>query len=103
MDKRSKAAELNAEQYEPRFRKVAKVAFEEGAEWAQSHPGWIKVTERLPEAIKGYQCSEMVLVAWFGGDAASVAEYDYTRNKWLNRDDKIVAGVTHWMPIVLPD
>lgn len=64
---------------------------------------WIKVSDRLPEAIDGYTVSEMVLVAWFGGYAASVAEYDYKRGKWYNREDKIVAAVTHWMPIELPE
>ena len=63
---------------------------------------WIKVTDRLPEAIPGYTVSEMVLVAWCGGDAASVAEYDYERGRWYNREDKIVGAVTHWMPVVLP-
>lgn len=63
---------------------------------------WIKVEDRLPEAISGYTVSEMVLVAWCGGDAASVAEYDYERGRWYNREDKIVGAVTHWMPIELP-
>ena len=63
---------------------------------------WIKVKDRLPEAIDGYGFSEMVLVAWFGGDSASVAEYNHNTQRWLNRDNKIVVGVTHWMPIVLP-
>ena len=63
---------------------------------------WIKVEDKLPEKIVGYHASEMVLVAWFGGNLASVACYNYLLNIWLNRDDKIVAGVTHWMPIVLP-
>ena len=63
---------------------------------------WIKVEDRLPEAIDRYGFSEMVLVAWFGGTSASVAEYNHNTQKWLNREDKIVVGVTHWMPIVLP-
>lgn len=63
---------------------------------------WIKVTDRLPDAVDGYDFSEMVLVAWFGGSSAAVAEYNHRTQRWLNRDDKIVVGVTHWMPIVLP-
>jgi hypothetical protein len=63
---------------------------------------WIKVEDRLPEAIDGYTFSEMVLVAWFGSTSASVAEYNHKTQRWLNRDDKIVVGVTHWMPIELP-
>lgn len=64
---------------------------------------WIKAEDRLPEAVDGWDFSEMVLVAWFGGTAASVAEYNHKTQRWLNRDDKIVVGVTHWMPIVLPE
>ena len=64
---------------------------------------WIKVSDRLPEAIDSYEFSEMVLVAWFGGKLASVAEYNHNTHRWLNRDDKIVVGVTHWMPIELPE
>jgi hypothetical protein len=63
---------------------------------------WIKVEDRLPEVVDGWDFSEMVLVAWLGGTAASVAEYNHQTQRWLNRDDKIVVGVTHWMPIVLP-
>ena len=63
---------------------------------------WIKVEDRLPEAIDGYTFSEMVLVAWYRGTSASVAEYNHKTQRWLNRDDKIVVGVTHWMPIELP-
>lgn len=63
---------------------------------------WIKVEDRLPEAIDRYEFSDMVLVAWFGGTSASVAEYNHNTQRWLNRDNKIVVGVTHWMPITLP-
>jgi hypothetical protein len=63
---------------------------------------WIKAEDGLPEAMEGYNVSEMVLIAWFGGTSASVAEYNHKTQTWLSRDDKIVVGVTHWMPIVLP-
>ena len=70
---------------------------------------WIKVEDRLPEAIERYPVSEFVLVSWeikvFYDDnlkGASVAQYNYAMKRWLNRDNKIVVGVTHWMPIVLP-
>lgn len=64
---------------------------------------WIKVSDRLPEPIDGYTFSEMVLVAWFGGECAAVAEYCHNTKRWLNRDNKIVVGVTHWQPIELPE
>lgn len=60
---------------------------------------WISVDDRLPEPIDGYAFSEMVLVAWFGGTSAAVAEYNHNLHRWLSRDDKIVVAVTHWMPI----
>ena len=63
---------------------------------------WIRAKDRLPEAIDEYGFSEMVLVAWFGGDSVAVAEYNHNTQRWLNRDNKIVVGVTHWMPVVLP-
>ena len=56
---------------------------------------WIKVADRLPDAADGYDFSEMVLVAWFGGTSAAVSEYNHKTQRWLNRDDKIVVGVTH--------
>lgn len=64
---------------------------------------WIKVSDRLPEAIDGYAFSEIVLVAWLGGECAAVAEYNHNTQRWLSRDNKIVVGVTHWMPIELPE
>lgn len=64
---------------------------------------WIKVTDRLPRAMKGWAVSDMVLVAWFGGTSATVADYNHKTQTWLSRDNKLVVGVTHWMPIELPE
>lgn len=71
---------------------------------------WKKIKrDGYPRPIEGYTVSEFVLVSWgieiFDVDnvrCASVAQYDYIKRQWLNRDNKIVAGVTHWMSIVLP-
>ena len=63
---------------------------------------WIKVEDRLPKAMDEFSFSDMVLVAWFGGTSASVAQYNHQTQRWLNIENKIVVGVTHWMPIVLP-
>ena len=42
---------------------------------------WIKVSDRLPEAIDGYAFSEIVLVAWLGGECAAVAEYNHNTQR----------------------
>ena len=63
-----------------------------------------------PRPIEGYPVSEFVFVSSTINYVdieicryASAAQYDYSKNQWLNRDGKIVIGVTHWMPIVLPE
>ena len=71
---------------------------------------WKKVKDDgYPRPIEGYAVSEFVLVSWqvalpdLGFPRyATVAQYDYGKMLWLDRDNKIIAGVTHWMPIVLP-
>ena len=76
---------------------------------------WIKVSDRLPEAKyrideeKGY--SEMVLICGFrytpkGGRYrfSDVAYYDHEYRMWYDKNDEsIEGGVTHWMPIELPE
>lgn len=88
-------AELNAALYEERFRKVAKVAFEEGAEWAQSHSGWIKVEDREPETF------DTVLV-YDDRHGVLIADYDPSWG-FCSYEHGNLEHVTHWMPIVLPD
>lgn len=71
---------------------------------------WKKVKDDgYPRPIEGHAVSEFVLVSWqvalpdLGFPRfATVAQYDYGKMLWLDRDNKIIAGVTHWMPIVLP-
>lgn len=71
---------------------------------------WKKVEDDgYPRLIEGFAVSEFVLVSWkikvFDIDnvrGVSVAQYDYNKKQWLNRDDRIVVGVTHWMPITQP-
>lgn len=76
---------------------------------------WIKVSDRLPEAKyrtdieKGY--SEVVLICGFhytptGNRCrfSDVAYYDHEYRKWYDQyDESIAGGVTHWMPIELPE
>jgi hypothetical protein len=76
---------------------------------------WIKVEDRLPEAKyrtdkeKGY--SEVVLICGFRytpmgirNQFSDAAYYDHEYKKWYDQnDDSIAGGVTHWMPIELPE
>ena len=88
--------------------------FAEAINWADTHPNWIKVEDRLPEAKyrndieKGY--SDIVLVCGFRYTPKGVrcrfsdaAYYDHEYRKWYDQnDDAIAGGVTNWMPIILP-
>lgn len=90
------------------------LAFIAGMKMADTHPNWIKVEDRLPEAKyrndieNGY--SDIVLVCGFRYTPKGVrcrfsdaAYYDHEYRKWYDQnDDAIAGGVTHWMPIALP-
>jgi len=68
--------------------------FKEGAEWADSHPHWIPVEERLPpRAESSFIFSDYVLVCDNIG-YMDTACYNFEKNRWdwLN-------NVTHWMPM----
>ena len=71
---------------------------------------WIKVTDKMPELIDHYLCTKYVLVAYkvqymYVGEVryTQVSCYDYKEKGWYNIDDKRIEGVTHWMPITLPE
>ena len=49
---------------------------------------WIKVSERLPKKIDGRIRSNAVLVVNQYGDW-SVAEYNFDKKEWIDRDPKI--------------
>lgn len=69
----------------------------EMAEWADQHPHWIPVEERLPKRMReGSRFSETVLVYNKAG-FIDTTYYDYEENEW-----KWSPSVTHWMPIVPP-
>lgn len=85
------------------------LAFIAGMKMADSHPNWIKVTDKLPELIDHCAYSVFVLVCYkvqyeYLGEIryTQVACYDYKEKGWFNHDDKMIEGVTHWQPIVLP-
>ena len=71
--------------------------FKEGAEWADSHPHWIPVEERLPEDRGHY-----LVYSQFG---------DVWLSEWMQDKEGrwdwyvapiclgIISKVTHWMPL----
>ena len=85
------------------------LAFIAGMKMADSHPNWIKVTDKLPELIDHCLYSVFVLVCYtvqyeYMGTIrySKVACYDYKEKGWFDHNDQEVEGVTHWMPIILP-
>ena len=73
-----------------------RVAFEEGAKWADEHPKspWISVEERLPEKVNKFLSDEVLVRYLRGGkEYTFVTHYDYEYQTWN------IPNVTHWMPI----
>ena len=77
-------------------------AFQAGAQWADAHPNWISVEDRLPEE------KQKVLVYMPADERCDheymcEALYNYAWHKWEDADEPIeLEGVTHWMPIIPP-
>lgn len=74
------------------------IGFIEGAKWADSHPAWVSVEERLPEERK---------VVWVRKHFKRkyVGEFDlYGSAAFCNGEFQCDASghVTHWMEIVPP-
>lgn len=93
-----KAAKQRADQYDhPSKWSDTYYGFVDGAKWADQHPQWIPVEERLPpRAENSFIFSDYVLVCDNIG-YMDTACYNFEKNRWdwLN-------NVTHWMPIVPP-
>lgn len=72
-------------------------AFRDGAQWADQHPQWISVEERLPKhnveenGLISYPC---VLVCLYDGCRAE-SYYDDIRGEWGDYDGE----VEYWMPM----
>lgn len=64
-----------------------RIHFIDGAKWADSHPHWIPVEEELPKEKGKY------MFRLSNGDMCYETYYPKL---------KLVANVTHWMPIVPP-
>ena len=76
--------------------------FINGAKWADNHPQWIPVDERLPEKGKD-------VLVWSSGSDVPMAGY-YWHWNWQRKqhmfyvynDRNMWGNITHWMPIVPP-
>ena len=81
-------------------------AFVAGAEWADSHPNWHKVSEELPPAAKAsYSLYKQVLVARAGGNLAFPATY-CVDGKWYIIENEVVEIMApdYWMPMpIIPE
>ena len=84
---------------------VGQVGFEFGAEYgyqyAQTHPNWISVEERLPEKDNEFEDYSKLVVVTDGKDFYK-GMYNYDGEEWLTFDLWRIDDVTHWMPIVPP-
>lgn len=70
---------------------------EHGYQYAQTHPNWISVEEKLPpRAENSFIFSDYVLVCDNIG-YMDTTRYNFEKNRWDWLDN-----VTHWMPIVPP-
>ena len=77
-----------------------RIHFIDGAKWADSHPHWIPVEERLPKhnvEDNGLITYKEVLVCLNDGYVTTDC-YDDTRKKWLGYN----GDVEYWMPTPQP-
>lgn len=63
-----------------------RIHFIDGAKWADSHPAWVSVEERLPEETGWYLVATPTL-----NSKVDVALWD---GKWRR-----LVTITHWMPL----
>ena len=71
------------------------IGFIEGAEWADSHPAWVSVEERLPK-----ERGKLYLVCDKYGRVGESA-YDVEDDIWY-RQSGMVLNPTHWMQLPQP-
>lgn len=72
-----------------------------GAEWADSHPNWISVEERLPEKDNEFEDYSKLVIVTNGKDFWQ-GMYNYGGEEWLTFDLWQIDDATHWMEIVPP-
>ena len=81
---------------------MARNVWEAAVEWADQHPQWISVEERLPPIAYHDDLSENYLVVDSDGELL-IAYYDAKNKLWFSVDSNPkIYDVTHWMEIVPP-
>lgn len=70
-------------------------------EWADSHPNWIPVEERLPEKDNEFEDYSKLVVVTNGKDFWK-GMYNYGGECWLTFDLWPIDDATHWMEIQPP-
>lgn len=66
-------------------------AFEQGAQWADSHPHWISVEEELPP-----------ITQWVLTYNPTYDEYHFDVERYGRGENLVDFGVTHWMHLPPP-
>ena len=76
-----------------------RIHFIDGAKWADSHPQWIPVEERLPEKEEDNP-SLSVNVVVTDGNSWFESYYNFNLHVWAGAH--LYGSITHWMEIVPP-
>ena len=78
-----------------------RIHFIDGAKWADSHPAWVSVEERLPEKENEFEDYSKLVVVTNGKDFWK-GMYNYGGEDWRTFDLWLIDDATHWMEIVPP-
>jgi hypothetical protein len=73
------------------LKRAYQYGFRDGARWADEHPHWISVEERLP--------NPGAIVLMSQGLDEAVYGYFSLDHTFRNRKGYMLANVTHWMPL----
>ena len=96
------AARQRADQYDhPSKWSDTYYGFIDGAKWADKHPQWIPVEERLPEKENEFEDYSKLVIVTNGKDFWK-GMYNYGGEEWLTFDLWHIDDATHWMEIVPP-
>jgi hypothetical protein len=96
------AARQRADQYDhPSKWSDTYYSFIDGAKWADQHPHWIPVEERLPEKDNEFEDYSKLVIVTNGKDFWK-GMYNYGGAEWLTFDLWQIDDATHWMEFVPP-